>query len=116
MRAVNAGVITTYAGQMNQAGYGGDGGPASNGNLNGLQGLGVNAAGDLCIADTLNNAVRMVLKSNGNIFTLAGTGQPVYSGDFGPGYSASLNYPIAFRSTHWETCILGMPETTLCGR
>lgn len=94
VRAVNVGVITTYAGQMNQAGYGGDGGPATNANLNGLQGLAVNAVGDLYIADSLNNAVRVVLKRNGNIFTLAGTGQPGYSGDFGPGYSASLNYPI----------------------
>jgi Divergent InlB B-repeat domain len=59
----------------------------------------VDASGNLIIADTYNNRIRMV-DTNGVITTLAGSG-PVgsltghFSGDGGPATSATLNEPIS---------------------
>ena len=69
IRRVDAktGVITTVAGdyaadQANDGlgGFAGDGGPATSARLNDPQGVAVDGAGDLFIADTFNNAVREV--------------------------------------------------------
>ena len=49
--------------------------------------------GDLYIADTYNNAIRMITKSTGIITTIAGTGIQGYSGNGGPATSAKLNRP-----------------------
>ena len=54
--------------------YSGDGGPATAAALNGPCGLAVDAAGNLFIADSGNNAVREV--SDGVISTCAGSGWP----------------------------------------
>jgi len=66
------GSISTVAGN-GSAGYGGDGGPATGTELNQPEGVAVDAAGNLYIADTTNNRVREVT-TNGNIATVAGTG------------------------------------------
>lgn len=73
------GVISTVAGN-GPAGYSGDGGPATSAALDGPQGLAVDAAGNLYIADSGNNRVRVVAP-NGTISTFAGTGLATYSGD-----------------------------------
>jgi hypothetical protein len=57
IRMVNSGVITTVAGNGTM-GYGGDGGPATSAALNGPCDVAVDAAGNLFIADTLNNRIR----------------------------------------------------------
>ena len=85
-----AGIITTVAGN-GQQGYSGDGGPAIHALLNYPQGVAVDSAGNLYIADTLNNAVRMV--SNGVISTVGGNGLAGYAGDGGPATSAQIGSP-----------------------
>lgn len=55
-----SGIITTVAGVPRQAGFGGDGGPATAGKLNLPGGIYVDRAGNLYIADVLNNRIRLV--------------------------------------------------------
>jgi len=86
-----SGTITTVAGSGRQ-GYSGDGGQATNALLNYPQGVALDASGNLYIADTLNNAVRMV--HNGIISTVAGNGSPGDSGDGGAAASAQVTNPI----------------------
>jgi hypothetical protein len=82
-----AGIITTIAGNGAQ-GYSGDGGLATNAQLNAPSGVKIDGAGNLYIAD--GAAVRMVSPA-GIIVTIAGTGVPGYSGDGGPATSAQLS-------------------------
>jgi len=86
-----SGTITTVAGSGRQ-GYSGDGGPAINALLNYPQGVALDSAGNLYIADTFNNAVRMV--RNGIITTVGGNGGVGDSGDGGPATSAQITNPI----------------------
>ena len=91
VREVTAnGIINTIAG-TGAAGSGGDNGPATSAQLNGPQGLAVDASGNLYIADTANNRVRII--SNGTISTFAGNGTAGSSGDGGSAMSAELNGP-----------------------
>jgi uncharacterized protein (TIGR03437 family) len=90
IRKVSGGVITTVAGS-GTFGLIGDNGPATSAWLNFPQGVAVDAAGNLYIADTYNNRIRRV--SNGVITTVAGNGTPALSGDNGPAASAALNQP-----------------------
>ena len=59
IRMVDAGVMTTVAG-TGPRGYGGDGGPAVEAYLNSPQGVALDAAGNLYIADPGNNRIRKV--------------------------------------------------------
>ena len=88
-----AGIITTVAGN-GQAGYSGDGGPATVASLNNPVGVAVDAAGNLCIADSGNQRIRRVSPA-GIITTVAGNGVEFYAGDGGPATSASLRDPWA---------------------
>jgi len=78
-----SGVITTVAGN-GSAGYSGDGGPAINATLLSdsadAEGLAVDKAGNLYIADYMHNRVRMV-NTAGIISTIAGTGLQVSVGN-----------------------------------
>ena len=90
------GLIETFAGVHGSYGYPGqtgDGGPATAAFLNYPQGLAVDAAGNLDIADTGDNAVRMVSASSGVINSIAGNGNFGFSGDGGVATSASLGQP-----------------------
>lgn len=69
----------------------GDNGPATAALLWSPQGVSVDSAGNLYIADTGNGRVRKVTPS-GVITTIAGT-TPGYSGDNGPALSAQLSFP-----------------------
>ena len=90
----STGIITTIAGNSTRAGYTGDGGLATLATLSYAQGIDVDPrTGDLYIADTYNNAVRMIKKSTGIISTIAGTGEGGYAGDGGPATSAMLYGP-----------------------
>ncbi len=84
------GDIITVAGN-GVAGYSGDGGPATDAELDGPNTVAVDAADDLFIADLDNNAVREVVKATGDIITIAGDGTAGYSGDGGPATAAELN-------------------------
>src|SRR5580698_7206014 len=66
------GNLTVVAGNS-RPGYAGDGGPALQAQLNGPQGIALDPAGNLYIADSVNNRVRIV-NSAGVINTFAGTG------------------------------------------
>ncbi len=90
---VSSGVISTVAGNGVCCGYSGDGGAATGAQLSNPNGVAVDAAGDVYIADTNNNRVRKVDLS-GNISTLAGTGACCNNlGDGGPAASAQLFNP-----------------------
>ena len=80
----DSGIITTVAGSGRQ-GYSGDGGPATEATLDNLYSLQVDTNGDIYIVDRLNAAIRKVDAATGIITTVAGTGEPGYSGDGGPG-------------------------------
>ena len=86
------GIITTVAGCGRQ-GYSGDGGPATEATLDNLYSLQVDTNGDIYIVDRLNAAIRKVDAATGIITTVAGTGEPGYSGDGGPGAKAQLREP-----------------------
>ena len=55
-------------------------------------------AGNFYIDERDNHAVRKVDGASGHISTVAGTGQPGFSGDGGPGHAGPLDRPhsIAF--------------------
>ncbi len=86
-----AGIISTVAGNGN-VGYGGDGGEATGAELNFPVGVAVDGGGNVYIADTLNNRIRIV-NSEGVISTVAGDGVAGYSGDGGPATSAEIHAP-----------------------
>lgn len=88
-----AGTITTVVG-TGEAGFEGDGGAAASAQLNGPHGLAFDSDGNLYIADTANNRVRMVTPS-GYISTVAGTRDPAFGGDGGPAAQARLYHPEA---------------------
>ena len=93
VRVVSNGVITTLAG--NGLGtYAGDGGAAAQASLNGPTGVAVDGSGNVFIADTGNNVIRMVSPDR-YIITVAGTGVLGYSGEGGPAASAQLVAPTA---------------------
>ncbi len=80
---IQPGDIQTIAGN-GTAGYSGDGGAATSGEINAPQGLLVAAGGNILVADSNNNVVREV-STSGNLSTYAGDGIPA------PG--AQLNFP-----------------------
>jgi len=101
-QSMTASYIYTIAG-TGVWGYSGDGGSPADATLNEPYSTHIDAAGNLYIADTLNHRVRMVPATTGtyygvsmtagNIYTVAGTGSPGFSGDGGPAVSAELSWP-----------------------
>lgn len=90
---LTTGKITTVAGIGGASGFSGDGGLATFAKLGDPQGVALDAAGNIYIADTVNNRIRKVT-TDGIISTIAGSGrQPGYSGDGGPATSAQLYGP-----------------------
>jgi sugar lactone lactonase YvrE len=91
-----SGTITTVAGGAGM-GFSGDGGPATSAMLNSPNGVAVDGAGNLYIADTQNHRIRMV-DTNGIITTVAGNGTGLFAGvnvygaigDSGPATAAPL--------------------------
>jgi sugar lactone lactonase YvrE len=93
-------MLSTVAGS-GEMGFAGDGGkpmeaqfhfpPGSNPPPAGT--LARDAEGRLYIADTLNHAIRRIDFAADTIETVAGTGEPGYGGDEGPGAAAKLNNP-----------------------
>ena len=86
-------IITTVAGK-DSAGFSGDGGQATNAELNKPSGITTDVLGNLYIADYANNRIRKI-NSLGNITTIAGTGTAGFSGDGGQATSAKLSSPIS---------------------
>jgi uncharacterized protein (TIGR03437 family) len=91
---LSGGAVTRVAGN-GQPGYSGDGGPALSAQLNNPQGLAIDSAGDIYIADMQNQVVRYVDGTSGIITTFAGNGTPGMGGDYGPPTQAQLQLPTA---------------------
>jgi DNA-binding beta-propeller fold protein YncE len=88
-----AGKATSFAG-TGTAGLGGDGGPASQAQFKDPHGL-VIRRDQMYIADTLNHRIRKIDMKTNVITTIAGTGEPGYSGDGGPAVKAAFNGTFA---------------------
>jgi hypothetical protein len=101
-RFVTAGEIVTVAGSST-CGRLGDGGPAGAARLSSPGGVAVDRWGNLVIADTDNNKIRVVaassgtfygqLMTSGDIYAVAGDEVGGYLGDGGPATSAELHNP-----------------------
>jgi sugar lactone lactonase YvrE len=76
-----------------QGGFGGDGGPASEAVLNHAQSVGMDAEGNLYIADTINHRVRKIDARTGVIYTIAGNGASGFAGDGGTATAAEITTP-----------------------
>jgi streptogramin lyase len=87
--------IVSFAG-TGQAGYSGDGGPASQARLDNPFGIVRGPDRALYICDMNNHVIRKV-SSDGVITTVVGTGKRGYSGDGGPATKAELNEPYEVR-------------------
>lgn len=83
------GTISTFAG-TSQAGYTGDGGPASSARLSTPVDVKTDSSGNVFIADLTASVVRKVAP-NGTITTVAGNGTQGFSGDGGPATQAMLS-------------------------
>jgi streptogramin lyase len=86
------GIISTFAGS-GRAGYGGDGGPATQATLNEPYEVRFDGAGNVFFVEMRNNVVRRVDARTRIISTVAGTGKPGFWGDGGPASKAQLNQP-----------------------
>ena len=95
-KVVPGGRIITIAG-TGKAGYKGDGGPATEAELNYPNRVAVDSIGEIFIADVFNNCVRKI-DTEGIIHTFAGNRVNGNGGDNGLAKHASLSYPsgIAF--------------------
>ena len=82
-------IITTVAG-TGQASYQGDGGPATNAELDSPQCVAVDAEDNIYIADVGNNRVRVV-DAGGSIHTIAGNNNAGFTEDNGPAFLATLD-------------------------
>jgi gliding motility-associated-like protein len=89
---INAQIISTFAG-TGVAGYTGDGGQATLAELDGPNGIAVDASGNIYVANQFECSIRKITPA-GIIGTFAGTGVSGFSGDGGQASLAQLNGPI----------------------
>src|SRR5262249_18879241 len=87
----STGSMSIFAGNA-RVGYAGDGGPATKAQLNQPRGVAIDSAGNVYIADTMNNVVRKV-NTSGVITTVAGNGVAGYSGDGYPAVAGDPSLP-----------------------
>ena len=88
------GIITTVAG-TGTAGFGGDGGPALQAELNKPHEIQFGKDGRLYISDMSNHAIRALDLKTGILTTPIGTGKAGFGGDGGPGDKAQFKDPIS---------------------
>lgn len=87
--SASTGLIETIAG-TGACGYSGDGGPASAAQLGQIYGIAIDLQGNLYVAESDNNRVRMIAATSGLISTVAGDGSVGLAGDNRPAISAQL--------------------------
>jgi len=92
--AAGSGIITTVAGN-GTSGFSGDGGAATSASLSSPQGVSLDSAGNLYIADRSNHRIRKVDAATGIISTVAGNGTAAFGWDGSAATVANLNYPWA---------------------
>jgi DNA-binding beta-propeller fold protein YncE len=91
LRAVNAkGELVTLAGVAGKKGYSGDGGPALQATFNGMHSLAVGPDGNVYLADTWNNCVRVFDPKAGTVNLFAGKPVPLPEGVRQPPPNAEL--------------------------
>lgn len=98
IRKISAtGIVTSVAG--NGAGFGGDGGSALKAQFDQPEGLSLDTAGNIYVADSLNNRIRKISPS-GIVSTIAGNGECCEDGDGNPAVQAKLFFPqgVTWRS------------------
>jgi sugar lactone lactonase YvrE len=92
VKVTPSGEVITIAG-TGKEGFSGDGGPATQARISTeYAGTAVDAEGNLYIAQYKYHVVRKI-DADGIITTIAGTGEPGFSGDGGPAVKAQLNGP-----------------------
>jgi sugar lactone lactonase YvrE len=84
-----SGIIHTIAG-TGEAGFSGDGGPATAARIDHVSGIAVDDAGNVYFIDQGNARVRRI-DASGSITTIAGNGKDGYSGDGGSATDARIN-------------------------
>ena len=98
----STGIINTVAGNGTDCESGGsacgDGGAATNAGFGWIEGIALDSADDIFIADFDNNAIREVTASNSNINTVAGNGTFSFSGNGIPATNAVLYDPFGAAS------------------
>lgn len=90
------GIISTVAGTGNVGN--GEGGKATETNLNGPRGVALDSEGNLYIADTNNHRICRV-GADGILRLIAGSGESSFSGDGGSALAAKLNEPVSLTIT-----------------
>lgn len=91
-QVTSGGVVTALAGQVGTAGSADGTGSAAS--FHGPQGLAVDTAGHLYVADTNNDTIRRIVIATGAVTTVAGAAGNAGSVD-GPGNSARFYFPSA---------------------
>lgn len=108
----STGKISTIAGDGTK-GYAGDGGPATAAKFYWPYGLAVDTAGDVYVADELNQVIRKIKSSTGYIYRIAGQATPGgyglggYSGDGGPATASLLMYPYSVKADRAGNVYIG---------
>ena len=99
--------IATFAG-TGIAGFAGDGGPATEAQLNTPFGVVRGPDGAIWFCEYSGQRIRKV-NADGTIQTIAGTGETGYSGDGGPAVKASFNLPHEIRfDSHGDLYVVDM--------
>lgn len=96
---MKTGRLTLVAGNGTK-GYSGDGGPATEAQLNEPYEVRFDQAGNIFFVEMRNNIVRRVDAKTGIISTVAGTGKAGFSGDGGPATKAQLKAPHSITLDH----------------
>jgi streptogramin lyase len=96
---LKTGQLTTVAGNGTK-GYSGDGGPATKAQLNEPYEVRFDRQGNMYFVEMQNHVIRCVEAQSGTIHTIAGTGQPGFSGDGGPAVKAQFTRPHSIALDH----------------
>ncbi|MBI4750907.1 MAG: IPT/TIG domain-containing protein [Acidobacteria bacterium] len=107
IRRVDAmtGIITTVGG-TGVAGLSGDGGPATNAQLNSPQAIVFDSAENVFLTDLENHAVRRIDAMTGVITTVAGTGISGFGGDNDLAQRARLNQPYGLAVDQFDNLFI----------
>ncbi len=87
-------IITTAVG-TGEAGYSGDGGPATAAVMREPFMCAFDSAGNLYVCEATNHIVRRIDAATGTVTTVAGTGEQGYTGDGGPATEATMYEPYS---------------------